>query len=199
MVEVQNPESTGTTGAAPAMNNKLPNILVTGTPGVGKTSLCTLLESQLPEDYSLEGFTYVKLADMIREKKLYKEWDEEFDVSIFDEDLICDELEPLMSNQGGIILEFHSCDFFPERWFDMVVLLRCDNTNLFDRLQERGYKQNKIDENISCEIFGELKDEVAESYGADIILELQSNKVEDMQVNLDAVAEKLKALVAKRA
>jgi len=32
---------------------KLPNVLVTGTPGVGKTSLCSLLESQLPEDYGL--------------------------------------------------------------------------------------------------------------------------------------------------
>lgn len=53
----------------------------------------------------------------------------------FDEDMVCDELEPLMSQQGGIILEFHSCDFFPERWFDLIVLLRCNNQQLFDRLQ----------------------------------------------------------------
>ena len=167
------------------MSNKLPNILVTGTPGVDKTSLCTLLESQLPDDYDIKGFTYVKLAEMIREKKLYQNWSEEFDVPEFDEDMVCDELEPLMSQQGGVILEFHSCDFFPERWFDMVVLLRCDNTNLFDRLQERGYKQNKIEENIQCEIFGELKDEVKNSYKEEIILELQSNQVDDMQTNMD--------------
>jgi broad-specificity NMP kinase len=43
----------------------LPNILVTGTPGVGKTTLCSLLESQLPEDYNLHGFQYVKLAEII--------------------------------------------------------------------------------------------------------------------------------------
>ena len=75
----------------------LPNILVTGTPGVGKTSLCSLLESQFPEDYELEGFTYVKLAEMIRERRLYKNWNEEFDVPEFDEDMVCDELEPMMS------------------------------------------------------------------------------------------------------
>ena len=34
----------------------LPNILVTGTPGVGKTSLCTLLENQLSEEYNIEGY-----------------------------------------------------------------------------------------------------------------------------------------------
>jgi broad-specificity NMP kinase len=34
-------------------NKTLPNILITGTPGVGKTSLCTLLENQLPEEYNI--------------------------------------------------------------------------------------------------------------------------------------------------
>ena len=83
---------------APAKNlNLLPNMLVTGTPGVGKTSLCSLLESQFPEDYQLEGFTYVKLAELVRERKLYKTWNEEFDVPEFDEDMVCDYLEPMMS------------------------------------------------------------------------------------------------------
>lgn len=173
---------------------KLPNILVTGTPGVGKTTLCSLLEAQLPEDFSLEGFQYVKLAELINTKKLYKDWNEEFDVPEYDEDMVCDELEPLMSQRGGIILEFHSCDFFPERWFDMIVLLRANNTSLFDRLSERGYKQNKIDENIECEIFEVLKDEVYECYSHGKIVELQSNSVEDMQANLGAVAAKLQAM-----
>ena len=106
----------------------LPNILITGTPGVGKTSLCSLLESQLPEDYGIEGFRYIKLSEWITSKKLYKKWNEEFDVPEFDIDMVCDELEPYMSGRGGIILEFHSCDFFPERWFQLVILLRCDNT-----------------------------------------------------------------------
>ena len=150
----------------------LPNILVTGTPGVGKTSLCSLLESQLAEEHGLDGFKYVKLAELINTNKLYKTWNEEFNVPEFDVDMVCDELEPLMSQQGGIILEFHSCDFFPERWFDLIVLLRCNNTQLFDRLQERGYNQNKIDENIDCEIMDVLHDEVYESYKEEIIMEL---------------------------
>ena len=143
---------------------KLPNILVTGTPGVGKTSLCSLLENQLEEEFGLKGFEYVKLADLVQQKKLYKNWNCEFNVPIFDEDMVCDELEPLMSERGGIILEFHSCDFFPERWFQLVVLLRCNNTDLYDRLLARGYNEKKITENIECEIMDVLKDEVLESY-----------------------------------
>lgn len=77
----------------------------------------------------------------------------------------------------------------------MIVLLRCDNTALFDRLQERGYDQKKIDENIDCEIFGVLKEEVENSYSAERIIELNSNQVDDMQRNMDIVAERLRNLV----
>jgi len=70
---------------------------VTGTPGVGKTSLCTLLENQLSEEYNLEGFQYIQLSELVNQKKLYKEWNEKFDVPVFDEDMVCDELEPMMS------------------------------------------------------------------------------------------------------
>ena len=132
---------------------------------------------------------------MVKEKKLYKNWNEKFDVPEFDEDMVCDELEPLMSQKGGVILEFHSCDFFPERWFQLVVVLRCDNTNLFDRLKERGYKDEKINENIECEIFGEIAEEVKESYNPEITMELQSQNTEHMQENIQKIADKIKTLL----
>ena len=103
-----------------------------------------------------------------------------------------------MSQQGGIILEFHSCDFFPERWFDLIVLLRCNNTQLYDRLQERGYNEKKINENVECEIFGTLKDEVEDSYKPEVIMELQSNEVEDMQKNMDTIVQKLQAIMQSK-
>lgn len=49
---------------------------------------------------------------------------------------LCDELEEEMS-AGGVILEYHACDFFPERWFDLVVVLQTDNSVLHDRLTAR--------------------------------------------------------------
>ena len=53
-----------------------------------------------------------------------------------------------------------------------MVLLRCNNTDLYDRLKERGYTEKKINENIECEIFGVLQEEVQESYKPEITLEL---------------------------
>ena len=149
----------------------------------------------MKEEYNIQGFEYIKLSDLIKSKKLYKEWNDKFDVPEFDIDMVCDELESVMSQRGGIILEFHSCDFFPERWFQLVVLLRCDNTTLYDRLVERGYKEEKITENIECEIFGELAEEVHESYSADVTLELNSISVEDMQKNMEQIVERIKLLM----
>ena len=39
--------------------------------------------------------------------------------------------------EGGNIVDYHGCDFFPERWFDCVVVLQTDNTILYDRLSRR--------------------------------------------------------------
>ena len=49
---------------------------------------------------------------------------------------ICDELEDEMS-AGGVVLDFHTCDFFPERWFQLVVVLRASNDVLYPRLERR--------------------------------------------------------------
>ena len=62
----------------------------------------------------------------------------------------------------------------------MVVLLRCNNTELYNRLKERGYNEEKITENIECEIFGELAEEVAGSYKPEVCMELMSEKIDDM-------------------
>lgn len=49
---------------------------------------------------------------------------------------VCDELEDMME-EGGIIVDYHGCDFFPERWFDRVVVLQTENSILYDRLSKR--------------------------------------------------------------
>ena len=49
-------------------------------------------------------------------------------------------------------LTLFSCRF-PERWFQLIVVLRCSNDVLYPRLQQRGYSDMKINENIEAEIF----------------------------------------------
>ena len=167
------------------MEKKLPNILITGTPGVGKTSFSVLLQEKLKELKGLD-FKNINIGKLVNEKKLYKNWNKEFDVPEFDDDMVNDELEPFL-NEGGVILDFHSSSFLPESAINLVVLLRCNNTELYDRLAARGYSDKKITENIDCEIMEVTSDEVKNSYKEDIIVELKSEKIEDMENNLDKV------------
>lgn len=53
------------------------------------------------------------------------------------------------SDSGGVVVDYHGSDFFPERWFDFVIVLRCANAILFDRLKARGYNDFKVRSSFS--------------------------------------------------
>jgi adenylate kinase len=112
--------------------------------------------------------------------------DEVFDTLILDEDKLLDVMEPIMSNRGNIV-DYHTCDLFPERWFDLVLVLSADTSVLYDRLAARKYAQNKINENMECEIMQVVFDSARESYAEEIVHQLPSNTVEDMDNNLDRI------------
>lgn len=173
----------------------LPNLLITGTPGVGKTSLALLLTDKLNEQLqntnTNKQFTYINIGKLITDKKLYTEWNKEFDVPEFEEDLVVNELNPFIL-EGGCVLDFHSSYFIPEDWVNLVVLLRCDNTILYDRLNARGYSEKKIKENIECEIMEVTADDVKENFAENKIVELKNEMVEDMEKIIEIVIERLK-------
>ncbi|RLN74117.1 hypothetical protein BBJ28_00021274 [Nothophytophthora sp. Chile5] len=126
------------------------------------------------------------LTLQVKERGLHSGRDEDFDCFVLDEDKVCDEMEEMMA-EGGKLVDFHTCDFFPERWFDLVVVLRTDNTTLFDRLQKRGYSDKKVSENVECEIMQVVLQEARESYAPEIVQELPSLTVEDMDSNIERV------------
>ncbi|KAJ3072814.1 hypothetical protein HDU98_002838 [Podochytrium sp. JEL0797] len=164
-----------------------PNVLITGTPGTGKTTTAAMIAQAIP------GMKHIEVGKVVKEKALHDGFDEEFNSYLINEDrvggradAVVDELEDLMQ-EGGNIVDHHGCDFFPERWFDLVVVLRASNEVLYPRLQGRGYNEKKITENIDCEIMDIVKQEAAESYDEDVVVELQSNSLEDMEENVQRI------------
>eukprot|EP00249_Psilotum_nudum_P000234 c10979_g1_i1 orf=198-725(-) len=158
-----------------------PNILVTGTPGTGKTSTCALL-------VDCTGLRHIDVGALVKQKNLHDGWDPELQCHILNEDLLCDELEDMVKD-GGNIVDYHCCDFFPERWFDAVVVLQTDNSILYDRLTNRGYMGQKLQNNMECEIFQVLLEEAYESYSHDIITAMPSNTIEDMSDNVERLKD----------
>ena len=56
-----------------------PNILVTGTPGTGKTVTASTLAERT-------GLNYISVGDLAKEKHLYEGWDEQYGCHVLDED-----------------------------------------------------------------------------------------------------------------
>lgn len=90
-------------------------------------------------------------------------------------------------NPGGKIVDYHSVEFFPERWFDIVFVLRTDNTLLYDRLVKRGYLGQKLQDNVTCEIFQTILEEARNSYKHEIVHELQNNDLGDINENVNRI------------
>lgn len=70
-----------------------------------------------------------------------------------------------------------------------MLVLQTDNTVLYDRLENRGYNDRKIQENVTCEIMHVIAEEARESYKEDIVQMLKSDSVEEMDSNVDNVCE----------
>eukprot|EP01135_Chromosphaera_perkinsii_P005504 Nk52_evm53s352 gene=Nk52_evmTU53s352 len=180
----------GSMGCAPKVprnGTKYPNILVCGTPGTGKTTFCELLVATCEE-----LLRHVNIGDLVKEKKLDEGYDEEYECLVIDEDAVCDEIEEMMTdnnNRGGLVVDYHGCDFFPERWFDLVIVLKTNNTTLYDRLSARGYSQKKLEKNVECEIMEAILAEALDSYSEDIVKSMQSDTIEDMEQNVTEVGD----------
>ncbi|CAL1696078.1 unnamed protein product [Somion occarium] len=173
-------------------SSKGPVIIITGTPGTGKTTHAQLLveESPIP-------LKHINVGEFVKEKGLYESYDDEWQSYTVDEDRLLDELEPIVS-AGGVILDWHTCELFPERWADLVVVLRCDHSKLWDRLEKRGYPLKKIQENNEAEIMEVVLDEARSSYSQEIVVELKSEGTEDLESNVARIVQWINAWRADR-
>lgn len=88
---------------------------------------------------------------------------------------------------GGYILDWHACDLFPKSWIDLVVVIRCDSTVLYDRLTARKYSAKKIEENMDAEIMQVLLEEAREGFDEEIVVELQSSSLDDIDGNVERI------------
>lgn len=161
------------------MSRSQPNILLTGTPGTGKSTLAQALASKT-------GLKYFSVGELAKDEGCLGDWDEEYQCHELDEDKVLDIMEQRLKD-GGVIVEHHATDIFPERWFDIVFVLRTSNTRLYDRLKTRGYNEKKLNDNVECEIFQTILEEAKESYKEEIVHELQSNVPEDTTQNVDRI------------
>ncbi|KAG5950694.1 hypothetical protein E4U53_004569 [Claviceps sorghi] len=157
----------------------LPNIIVTGTPGVGKTTHCESLSQRT-------GFRHVSVNQVVKDKECHEGWSDEFQSLIVDEDKLLDSIEEDIK-AGGCIIDWHACDLFPRSWIDLVVVLRVDSSTLYDRLTARNYAEAKLQENLDSEIMEVLLQEAREAFDEEIVIDLKSNTSDEMESNVERI------------
>jgi adenylate kinase len=168
------------------MARSSPNFLVTGTPGVGKSTFSELLASRL-------GLTHVPVGQLIAERHLWEERDEERDCTVYSEALLDDAIREILDSHqdGGVIFDFHAPDIVEKEDIDFVVVVVCGRDILYQRLVARGYSTAKVRENADAEMIGTIADEVAELFDEEMIIEVVSEVPEDLEQAVEAITQRL--------
>lgn len=121
-------------------------IAVTGTPGVGKTTVAERLADEL-------GLEYVDLTEEVR-GGASAGYDEERDTYVADIDALEDSVPENAVLDGHIAHRLEN---------DYTVVLRCAPDELRERLSERGWNEEKITENVESEVLDVVLAEVLET------------------------------------
>jgi adenylate kinase len=128
------------------------NIIISGTPGCGKTSVAKEMTALLQA-------RVLSLNELAISDNFSFEYDEDRKTYIVDFEIFL----PYVLKKIGelnktklpfLIIESHFSDIIPEKFVDYAFILRCDPDVLYKRLEQKNYTQAKIIENIQTEILG---------------------------------------------
>ncbi|KAK4621906.1 Adenylate kinase isoenzyme 6 HBR1 [Fulvia fulva] len=159
-----------------------PNIIITGSPAVGKTTHCEELARKT-------GLHHLSINDVVKKHNIGETSNDAEDpqVKIVDEDRLLDCIEDDLE-EGGQIIDWHACDLFPVSLIDLVCVVRCEDTmKLYDRMKARGYGERKLQENLDCEIMQVLLEEAREAYAPEMVVELKSEDADEVESNVERV------------
>lgn len=122
--------------------------LVTGTPSVGKTVTAHMLASKL-------NALYVDLTDLALRENLVLGKDEKRDSVIIDERKMRRRISQIIEKTGKneIVVDGHyAANVVPQKLVTLVFVLRRDPVELRKFMEQRGYPEPKLMENLASEI-----------------------------------------------
>jgi len=122
-------------------------IVVTGTPGVGKTIVSEKLAARL-------GAVHIDIGALVRKEKIIDGYDEKRQTLIADTEKLARRARQIIAEtRKTVIIDGHyATDIVPENQLTKVFVLRCHPKQLKQRMEERGFQGMKLKENLAAEI-----------------------------------------------
>ena len=139
-------------------------VALSGTPVTGKSSVSTLLQK--------EGYDIVDFNRLSIEKGFIVGIDKERNSKIVDIDRLNDYINKNRKTKDIVFIEGHAAHLL--RTADKVMILRCHPKKLKKRLEEKGWNQKKIKENIEAEILDVVLCEAVEIHPENNIFEIDT-------------------------
>lgn len=138
-------------------------IIVTGTPGTGKTTLA----KKIAESYNHE---YVDVKALLEKSDICEGFDSERECLVVDPKKLSKLLFNLIGKNNRLVIDSHLSQCLPKKYVDLCIVCKCELPELKRRLKERGYNQQKIRDNLDAEIFDICLTEAQEQYKHKILI-----------------------------
>jgi adenylate kinase len=152
-------------------------ILVTGTPGVGKTAISRLLASRL-------SAKHVDLGKLVKRENLTSGIDEARETLIVNVNKVSKRIKNIIEeSEHDLIIDGHyAVDAVPAKEVHLVFVLRRDPDELIGLMKNRGFKESKIKENLAAEILDVCLSEAVDACGVDKVCEIDTSgkEIEDI-------------------
>jgi len=122
-------------------------IMITGTPGVGKTTVA----KELAARFSAE---LLNVSELVKKENLVTEKDEERGTAVADIKRLRARVRTILRKvKGDVVVDGHyAYDVVPKSANPYVFVLRRDPDDLEGTLRRRGYDERKISENVAAEV-----------------------------------------------
>lgn len=122
-------------------------IVVTGTPGTGKTLIAKRLAKQ-------KGWKYIDVNKILDENKLKEKYDRKRRTWVVNVDKLNKVLIDLISKSNKkLVIDSHLSHYLPKKYVELCIVTKCNLKILKKRLEKRGYNKAKVRENMDAEIF----------------------------------------------
>lgn len=142
-------------------------ILVTGTPGVGKTAVSASLASRLKA-------THIDLAELVEQERLISGVDKARGTLIADTDRVSKRVQEIMKGcKRDVIIDGHyAVNVIPAKDVHLVFVLRRDPDELKRWMMDHGFRGKKLWENLAAEILDVCLWEAVKACGPNKVCEI---------------------------